>query len=425
MSADRADSNRRAPAVVVGGDDVRGVYVARALSRHGIDVIGLFRSLSSPGARCRSFSQRHLADTSTDDVIAKLLELGPTLPAKGVLFPCFDTTVVLLARHREELEEWYHVMQPEPEVIELLMNKVNFYRYGIEHGLPLPTTYFLRTAADVEEAAAGLTFPCVVKPPGSKHPAWQARTSLKALKAGDPDELRTIYEQYEGAVNGSLIAQNWVEGSDSSLFACHSYHDRSGETLVTFTSRKVRQWPPHTGEVSAAIEVDDHRVREIATTLFEDLRYTGIGYVEIKRDTRTDEYFIIEPNMRVSGRAGIAEVGGVELALTMYRDALGLPLPVETVQRFVGARWGFIRKDVQSVLHYLRTRELSLGDVLRPKHGPKGYALWSWRDPGPFIADITRGIRILASSKERMKRDFKNPLGREARIRHGNKEGRS
>lgn len=400
-----------APAVVVGGDDVRGVYVARALARHGIDVIGVFRSLSSPGARCRSFSARHLADTSTDDVIAKLLEIGPTLPAKGVLFPCFDTTVVLLARHREALEEWYHVMQPEPEVIELLMDKVKFYRYGIEHGLPLPRTYFLDAAADVEDAVAGLEFPCVVKPPGSKHPAWQARTSLKALKAEDPDELRSIFEEYGSVVDGPLIAQNWVEGSDASLYACHSYHDRAGKSLVTFTSRKIRQWPPHTGEVCAAVEVQDERAREIATTVFEDLHYTGIGYVEVKRDTRTGEYFIIEPNMRVSGRAGIAEVGGVELALTMYRDALGLPAPIETVQRFVGARWGFIRKDVQSVLYYLRTRELSLADLLRPKRGPKGYALWSWRDPGPFIADITRGVGLMASSKERAKRDFKNPLG--------------
>lgn len=399
-----------APAVVVGGDDVRGLYVARALARHGIEVIGVFRSLKSPGARSRAFSTKHVADASSDDVITKLLEIGPTLPAKGVLFPCFDTTVLLLARHRAALEPWYHVMQPEPATVELLMDKVRFYRYVIDKGLPLPTTFMLESEADVERAAAGLDFPCLVKPPASKDPAWQKRTSLKALKAHTPAQLTAIFDEYRNVIDGPLIAQNWIEGTDAALFACHCYFDRCGKAIVTFTSHKVRQWPPHTGEVCLAEEVDDPAVRDLAVRVFEDFHYTGIGYLEVKRDSRTGEQFIIEPNLRVSGRAGIAEVGGVELALTMYRDALGLPLPAEVTQRFVGARWRFIRKDLQSMLHYLRAGDLRLRDVIRTGGGPRGYALWSWRDPGPFFADIARCLNLQSSKAERAKRDFRHPL---------------
>ena len=67
---------------------------------------------------------------------------------------------------------------------------------------------------------------------------------------------------------------------------------------------------------------DDVVLRE-TVRLFKSVNYRGLGYVELKRDERSGEYYIMEPNIgRPTGRSAIAEAGGVELLYTMYCDAL-------------------------------------------------------------------------------------------------------
>lgn len=411
-------------AVLVGADDVRGLYAARSLSRHDVPLIGILKERWSPAGWSRLFGRILTADTDTTEVIDLLVELGPTFDRKPVLIPCFDTTVVLVARHRDRLDPWYHILQPDPWVVDMMMNKVNFYRYAIEHDLPIPQTSFLETRDDVVRAIEAHDFPVVVKPPGSKHPDWQAKTHLKALKSGTPAELEAIFDEYGDVVDGPLIVQDWVEGGDEALFACHVCFGRDSEPLVTFTSRKIRQWPPHTGEVSLAVEEDSPAVRRIAVRLFRKLGYRGIGYVETKRDPKSGEFFIIEPNLRISGRAGLAEASGVPLIYTLYRHAIGAPLPEGATQPNRGAKWMFARKDFQSAFYYLRTRQLSPLGWLKSISGVRADGIWAWRDPGPFLGDLLRGVFLTLSTTEREKRDFQRPLRRYNRGRRGTVKGR-
>jgi hypothetical protein len=47
---------------------------------------------------------------------------------------------------------------------------------------------------------------------------------------------------------------------------------------------------------------------------------------------------------------------------------------------------------------------------LQSWRGRKAYALFSWKDPGPFLGDLARAARLFLSKNEREKRDFTNPL---------------
>lgn len=131
----------------------------------------------------------------------------------------------------------------------------------------------------------------------------------------------------------------------------------------------------------------------------------GIGYLEAKRDAASGEYFIIEPNVgRPTGRSAIAEAGGVELLYTMYCDAVGLPLPRARFQTYGSARWIHLRKDFQAAFYYWRHGELSLRDWFRSWRGKKAYAIFSWRDPRPFVGDLGKVIRLAMSPGELRKR---------------------
>src|SRR5690606_3516612 len=120
----------------------------------------------------------------------------------------------------------------------------------------------------------------------------------------------------------------------------NAYFAEHGEPLVTLTTRKLRQWPPTGGQACLSVEVDDEAVRAATIQLFRKVRHRGLGYLEMKRDARTGEYLIIEPNIgRPTGRSATAEAAGVELLHTMYCDALGLPLPAARTQTYRGTKW--------------------------------------------------------------------------------------
>jgi predicted ATP-grasp superfamily ATP-dependent carboligase len=94
----------------------------------------------------------------------------------------------------------------------------------------------------------------------------------------------------------------------------------------------------------------------------------------------------------------------VELLYTMYCDLLNLDLPENREQQYGSAKWIHLRRDLQSALYYWRQGELTLGDWMRSWRGPKAFALFSLRDPGPFLSDGWRVARTILSTTERDRR---------------------
>ncbi len=387
------------PAIVIGLDCVTGLQTARILADHRVPVIGLAKNPKHFACRTKAVQRVLQADTSGPGLIQALEELGPGLGEKAVLFPCTDMSVALLSRHRERLSPWYHLALPDPEVVETLMDKVRFSAFAQEAGLPVPKTFLLRRRAEAEEAAHQLRYPCLLKPP-MKTPAWERNTKAKVFRVESGEELLALYDRASQWAE-ELVVQEWVEGPESNLYSCNCYFDRHSQPLVTFIAKKLRQWPPRVGTSSLGLEVRNDQVLAISLALFRRVGYHGLGYVEVKQDSRTGEYFIIEPNIgRPTGRSAIAEGGGVELLYTMYADLVGLPLPTNRQQRYRGTKWIYLRQDTRAAFHAWRRGELSLAEWWRSWQGPKRYAVLSWRDPAPFLYSLRHDLQgILPRSR--------------------------
>jgi predicted ATP-grasp superfamily ATP-dependent carboligase len=66
------------------------------------------------------------------------------------------------------------------------------------------------------------------------------------------------------------------------------------------------------------------------------------------------------------------------------------------MQTYRGVKWISERRDMQSALWYARRGELTLREWWTSVRGRKAYAVWSWRDPAPFFADLVRSVELLA-----------------------------
>jgi predicted ATP-grasp superfamily ATP-dependent carboligase len=140
-------------------------------------------------------------------------------------------------------------------------------------------------------------------------------------------------------------------------------------------------------------ECRNDEVLQAALRLFGSVPYCGFAYLEMKKDVRSGGLFAIEANIgRPTGRSAIAEAGGVELVQTAYCDALGLPLPEARIQRYGNAKWIYFARDVVSAWYYHRQGELTVRDWLRSLRGLRMDAVFSRRDPLPFVLDSISGF---------------------------------
>jgi predicted ATP-grasp superfamily ATP-dependent carboligase len=375
--------NKLPYAIVIGIDCITGLQSARILAKNGVPVIGLAKDPKNFCCKTKVCEKILQVNTASEDLILLLESLGTTLEQKAVLFPCTDMSVLTISRNRRRLTDRYYIALPEPEVVEMLMDKVNFFTYAQQNDLPIPKTFFLRNRVDAEAAAKQISFPCILKPP-IKTPTWEKNTKAKVYKVNDQKEFFVMYDQCADWTD-LLMVQEWIDGKDADLYSCNCYFNASSEPLVTFIARKLRQWPPETGTSCLGEDCRNDVVLETSIRLFQSVKYHGLGYLEMKRDQRTGQHFIIEPNIgRPTGRSAIAEAGGVELLYTKFCDLANLPLPANREQKYEGVKWIYFMHDIQSSFYYWRRGELTLRDWWQSIRGSKKFAVLSWNDPAPF-----------------------------------------
>ena len=385
-------------AIVIGLDCFSGLQTARLLTQRGVPVLGIGGNAKHPCFKTRVCTAKYLADIGTTGFVELLEVIGPQLDQKAVLFPCTDMTVYLISRYRNRLKDWFHIALPEADTVEMLMHKVRFYTFCQQEGLPIPPTSFLHSLDDAKHAAENMHFPAILKPP-IRTPLWEKNTQYKVYKVTNPDDLLKVYGDTHTWAD-VLMVQEWIEGGDDALFSLNCYFNQASKPLVTFVARKIRQWPPETGTSSLGEEVRNDTVLRESTRLFASVKYHGLGYVEMKRDTRSGKHYIIEPNIgRPTGRSAIAEAGGVELLYTMYCDMVGLPLPENRTQTYRGAKWIYLRRDLQSAWAYWKQGKLTFKAWRQSMKGKKFYALFSWSDPVPFLEDLRVAVMEKALRK--------------------------
>lgn len=393
VMARRPEVKAPPPVVLVGLDSMQGLQAARELHSRGVPVMAIASDPEHPACRTNSCERIIHAETRGPELIETLMALGAGLQGEALLLPCQDKSVREISRSRDTLGQHFTVVLPPPEVVELLMDKDAFYAFAAESDLPIPGTLELADRADAERAARELDFPCLLKP-RTRTKEWDQNTRLKVFKVDTPERLLELYDQCSPWAD-ALIAQQWIEGDDGSLYSCNCYLDRDSRPLATFVARKLRQWPPEAGSSCLGEEVRNDVVLETTLDLFQRLGYRGLGYLEMKRDVRTGKHYIIEANVgRPTGRSAIAEAGGVPLLYTAYCDSMGLPLPENREQQYSGAKWIDLRHDFQSAWTYWRRGQLTLGDWVASVRGRKGYAVFSLRDPVPFLADLWRAVTL-------------------------------
>jgi len=162
------------------------------------------------------------------------------------------------------------------------------------------------------------------------------------------------------------------------------YFNVRSECLVSFTGKKIRQYPVFHGSTSLGICIENEMVRRTTTEFMKNLGYKGILDIGYRYDARDGQYKLLDVNPRIGStfRFFVAE-NGMDVARAMYLDLTGQPVAAgDTVE---GRKWLVEDFDIFSALRSWREGRLSLRGWVRSLGGVQEAACFALDDPAPFF----------------------------------------
>jgi len=383
-SLDLSTISEELPAAIVVGLGQNGLASVRALARAGVPVIALDRDLDKFTARTKLCQKIELrAGKDSVELIDKLLELGPRLPSKAVLFPSGDGPLQRLSEHRDALQDYYRFSFPRHEIVALTLDKKRFYEFAARQNIAIPRFYCPTDSAACTRIARDIRFPALIKP-YQPNLGWRQRFPGK--KIFTVESATALISQYEALarIHNDLIVQEIIPGDDSNLAFSLTYFDSQSKPLGMFTGRKLRQYPPHFGTASFAESLLNPAIADHTVAILEGMEYTGYGSVEFKWDPRDSLYKAIEVTARTWFPHGISAACGLNLPHIAYCDIIGAPTAPDPGFR-EGVKWIHEDRDLRAGLQLVRHGELSLGAWLSSYRGRRTFALAATDDPWPLF----------------------------------------
>jgi D-aspartate ligase len=369
------------PAILVGGR-ASALSAARSLSPAGVDVVAI-GDPQIAAVRHSRHCRRFVGVESGPDVLRRwlrqLLALEP-----GIVLPCTDEALELVARHRADLVGRGHLVYDcDDELALAMLDKEQTYALAREVGLHAPRTASVRDEASLERAAGEIGFPCALKPisPIEFRRVYGIRRKL--FVAHDLNELRAAFAEAE-RFGLTMLLTEIVEGSDDAIWTYVTYVGRDGRPLITCSKRKLRQWPAHFGIGSYNVVQRDEEVVATGRTFVEGTGLRGFAAVELKRDARDGRLVLIECNQRFVNSSELLRAAGVNLALVAYEIAANRT-PTPQPEPREETRLLFLVEDAKSFLELRRAGELStaawVGSLLHRQRFP----IFSLSDPLPSV----------------------------------------
>lgn len=373
------------PALVM-GDDVAALNVVRSLGRNGIDVYVMGSRSNNYGAVSR-YARFVFCENMSEEktVISKLLEVSNHEKKKIVLFCTSDLHVMFVSQNREVLRNYFKFVLPHHRVIETLMDKRKFHKFGERHGFLTPKTVFSDCRKTFDEVGPTIPFPCVAKAVyHTRYWIEHVPPNKKVIKAESLPHLKEELNNLK-AFNQPLIFQEYIAGGDEQIYFCLAYLNDEGKPLGIFAGRKVRQYPPLTGVTSLAKSFRDNKLIEDTLNILYESGCKGLCSIEFKFNPEKCSFMIIEPTVgRVDLQEGICTQGGVDLIFMAYQDALGISQNPEA-NRQKNVIWINEPFELNSFIDHIRANKNKAYHFFRLYKGRPTFALLAVDDPLPFL----------------------------------------
>jgi predicted ATP-grasp superfamily ATP-dependent carboligase len=293
--------------VLVIGDDMR-VFLAivRAFGRAGKTVHVAPPDPKAPALRSRHITAVHLLPEYAAEAPGPwIAALRRVVEANRIdlVVPCTDVPIILLDRHRAELDG-IRLAIPPATAMEPLFDKELTHVLANRLGVPMQRCRRLGPGDTAAGLAKEFGLPLVLKP---RRSCWPDRLDVfgRVYIADTPGNIEAALSEIGDRER--YLAESWFEGQGGGL----SVLAADGEILQAFQHRRLREGrgTASSFRVSEAVHPG---MREAFARICAELRYTGVCMFEFRIDGATGAWRLLETNARFWGSMALPIALGID-----------------------------------------------------------------------------------------------------------------
>lgn len=383
--------NNRIPAIVLNAEAHGGLGIVRSLGRLGVPVIAVHKDRFAP-AKFSKYATRgycwDFSSSSVSDSLAFMKWTGREIGQAALVFACDDDTAIFVANNAAALSDSFLFQQTPAALISSLASKEGLYRLAISHGMPTPATRFPKSRAEVLSTISEMEFPVMLK--GIDGLRLARNTGKKMVVCRDLNELLANYEELEDPECPNLMIQEYIPGGAESVWMFNGYFNSHSDCLVSFTGKKLRQCPIHTGATSLGICLTNQTMEESVKGFMKAVGYRGMLDVGMRYDVRDGKYKVLDVNPRIGATFRLfVDRDGMDVARAYYLDMTGQPVSASAAHE--GRRWIVEDMDITASIRYWLERSLTAREWMQSLHGIEEAGYLCRDDPAPAIL---RGMNV-------------------------------
>lgn len=372
------------PAIILSAQTM-ALGVVRALGQQGVPLVVVHYNSCDIAQRSRYTTQALLAPDPQQDeegFVAKIMELALKWGG-AVIMPVSDETLLVTARHKEELSRHFRVACPDYATACQIVDKRMTYPLAATQGVKIPHTLIPRSLSELQGFCNQDLFPCLLKPAQSH--LFHARFGTKMFFVETPAQLLDGYNRAAKA-GLEVMIQEYIPGGDKegANYNCYAV---GGKTLVEFTADHVRNAPPCFGSPRVVRSRQIDELIAPGRRLIQALNYTGYACIEFKRDSRDNEYKLMEINGRHNLSTSLAVNCGINFPWLEYRHQAYGEMPQAQIFKS-GVYWIDLARDIAYSLKHHRDESYALRDYLKPYREEHVWAICSVRDALPMVQRV-------------------------------------
>lgn len=291
------------PIITTNTDDHIGLAVVRSLGKNNID----FQVVSITKNTLAWYSRY-----CNNKIIGRCdLDFFSKLSKDDVIFPMFEDTMLLLAKHTSKLQ--CQMGFSDYETLQITADKSLLVQHAIEHKIPCPKTFFITKPEDIKECVPDIEFPAILKPS-------RGAGGTRILSVDSPALLPAISEKFLKD-NGHFLLQEKIPYTTKYTIGalCNAEHELKRVCVI----KELRNYPIETGQACYVETVNEPRLVIMVEKLLKSLNFVGIADIDLVIDSRDNQPKLMEINPRFWGSLQVAINAGVDfpnLLNTMLRD---------------------------------------------------------------------------------------------------------
>ena len=235
-----------------------------------------------------------------------------------------DHYVRLIVEHAEQLRSHYRFNYPNEELLNQMLVKDSFYPLAQQHGLNIPETHIHQVGEPVNLEIS--RFPVILKPGnGVEYYRNKFEGQEKVYRLHNHDDVAAVIGTIEASgYRGTVIIQDFIPGDDTYIWDSVLYLNTVGQAeFVNFGQVVLQEHEASAiGNYTAIISRFNTEVMGRLQDFLEAVGYTGFANVDLKYDSRDDEFKVLEVNIRQGRSSWYATAQGHNLAGYLVEDLI-------------------------------------------------------------------------------------------------------